>query len=557
MKLLSIPLVTLSFFIFFGEVALSQNKNVGIGTLLPDNSALLDIQATDKGLLIPRVNLISVTDITTIPSPAISLLVYNTNSAITGGTGAGFYYWNGTQWVQAIGPTGPTGPQGIQGVTGPTGAQGTTGVQGLQGVTGPTGPTNFDSLVVTMATFDSLFASYANIDTLLINGTSIDSFVSNIIDTTAWKLKGNTGSNPAVNFVGTTDATDVSFRSNNTEVMRITSAGNVGIGISAPAEKLDVVGSIKSSSLSGAGTRMVIADAGGTLATQSIPNGIPQGGIIMWSGTNASIPAGWALCDGTNGTPDLTDRFILSVSSSAEDPGAMGGTHSYSLTAAQLPAHSHTGTTSSDGSHLHTEGSLVNSTVTDHSHALTGASANSAGSHSHALTAASAASAGSHSHALTAASTSSAGSHSHTGSTSSESGHEHWVRGNDSFSGGGNTFETDNSTNSQARQTYGNTGHSHSLTTSTDGSHSHSLSGSTDAAGSHSHSLSGSTDAAGNHTHSLNGNTDAAGNHTHSISGSTSTGGVHAHTFTTSTEGTGSTVDNRPLFYKLAFIMKL
>jgi hypothetical protein len=137
MKLLSIPLVTLSFFIFFGEVALSQNKNVGIGTLLPDNSALLDIQATDKGLLIPRVNLISVTDITTIPSPAISLLVYNTNSAITGGTGAGFYYWNGTQWVQAIGPTGPTGPQGIQGVTGPTGAQGTTGVQGLQGCNRP------------------------------------------------------------------------------------------------------------------------------------------------------------------------------------------------------------------------------------------------------------------------------------------------------------------------------------------------------------------------------------------------------------------------------------
>ena len=31
----------------------------------------------------------------------------------------------------------------------------------------------------------------------------------------------------------------------------------------------------------------------------------------MWSGTIATIPAGWQLCDGTNGTPDLRDRFIV------------------------------------------------------------------------------------------------------------------------------------------------------------------------------------------------------------------------------------------------------
>jgi hypothetical protein len=38
--------------------------------------------------------------------------------------------------------------------------------------------------------------------------------------------------------------------------------------------------------------------------------GVPTGGIIMWSGTIATIPAGWALCDGSNGTPDLRNRFI-------------------------------------------------------------------------------------------------------------------------------------------------------------------------------------------------------------------------------------------------------
>ncbi|MDP6908424.1 MAG: hypothetical protein QF371_02910 [Flavobacteriales bacterium] len=59
------------------------------------------------------------------------------------------------------------------------------------------------------------------------------------------------------------------------------------------------------------------------ISTSSVtPNsGTPTGGIIMWSGTIASIPAGWSLCDGSNGTPDLTDKFIISVASGAENPG--------------------------------------------------------------------------------------------------------------------------------------------------------------------------------------------------------------------------------------------
>ncbi|MGB0916417.1 MAG: hypothetical protein ACPGU4_02410 [Flavobacteriales bacterium] len=58
----------------------------------------------------------------------------------------------------------------------------------------------------------------------------------------------------------------------------------------------------------------------GTTSSSSA-SGMPAGGIIMWSGTIASIPAGWALCDGASGTPDLTDKFIISVASSAENPG--------------------------------------------------------------------------------------------------------------------------------------------------------------------------------------------------------------------------------------------
>lgn len=75
----------------------------------------------------------------------------------------------------------------------------------------------------------------------------------------------------------------------------------------------------------------------------------------MWSGSINSIPSGYALCDGTNGTPNLLDRFIISVPDAATNPGITGGANSYSLSVAQLPPHDHTGsgTTSTNGAHTH------------------------------------------------------------------------------------------------------------------------------------------------------------------------------------------------------------
>ncbi len=52
-------------------------------------------------------------------------------------------------------------------------------------------------------------------------------------------------------------------------------------------------------------------------------NEMPTGLICMWSGLKANIPTGWNLCDGSNGTPDLRDRFILSVGS--DEAGTTGG----------------------------------------------------------------------------------------------------------------------------------------------------------------------------------------------------------------------------------------
>lgn len=68
---------------------------------------------------------------------------------------------------------------------------------------------------------------------------------------------------------------------------------------------------------------------------------IPLGGIIMWSG--ATVPNGWQLCNGNNGTPDLRNRFIVG-SGSTYSIGNKGGANSVTLTQAQTPLRAHTHT---------------------------------------------------------------------------------------------------------------------------------------------------------------------------------------------------------------------
>ena len=88
---------TTLFFLVFVTNSFAQ---VGIGTTTPDASSALDVAATNKGLLVPRVALTSSTDTATIASPATSLLVYNSATAGTSPNtvSPGYYYFNGTQW---------------------------------------------------------------------------------------------------------------------------------------------------------------------------------------------------------------------------------------------------------------------------------------------------------------------------------------------------------------------------------------------------------------------------------------------------------------------------
>jgi hypothetical protein len=86
---------------------------------------------------------------------------------------------------------------------------------------------------------------------------------------------------------------------------------------------------------------------------------LPAGMIVAWSGSVASIPSGWVLCNGSNGTPDLRNRFIVGAGSTYS-PGATGGATS--------------GTTSSSGSHDHTgdtgSHTLTISEIPSHTHSI-------------------------------------------------------------------------------------------------------------------------------------------------------------------------------------------
>ena len=87
---------------------------------------------------------------------------------------------------------------------------------------------------------------------------------------------------------------------------------------------------------------------------------VPTGAIMMWSGAIANIPAGWALCNGQNGTPDLQGRFIVGAStgnvtfdnkSYSYPVGTTGGKNEVKLTLNQLPSHNHGGVTGGESQH--------------------------------------------------------------------------------------------------------------------------------------------------------------------------------------------------------------
>jgi hypothetical protein len=109
---------------------------------------------------------------------------------------------------------------------------------------------------------------------------------------------------------------------------------------------LDVTGAFKLDGTAGASGQVLLSAGGSNTPTWG--NAFVAGMIMLWSGSSASIPSGWLLCDGTNSTPDLRNRFVVGAGSTYA-VNATGGSAN-----AIVVAHTHTMTT--EGAHVHAYG---------------------------------------------------------------------------------------------------------------------------------------------------------------------------------------------------------
>ena len=95
----------LALFLLVQQLGWAQGVGINIDGSTADNSAMLEVKSSNKGMLIPRVNLLATNNISPMTStPLTSLLVYNQVSASSGTTAVypGFYYWNGSVWVPFV-----------------------------------------------------------------------------------------------------------------------------------------------------------------------------------------------------------------------------------------------------------------------------------------------------------------------------------------------------------------------------------------------------------------------------------------------------------------------
>ncbi len=287
--------LTTLFLLLMALPVYSQNAGIGdTGDFDPDPSAVLELRSKSRGLLLPRM---TKAERVAISSPAHGLLVIQTDT--DGSDIPGIYYYNqpDATWyrLNSSGPAASTGWQllGNSGTNPATNFIGTTDATGLSLRTNsveqirvsPAGNigigTNSPTQKIELANGNLLLSNSTNISgeiwlaepsgsgnnyvsfkspalasdikyTLPAAINSTNSYLStdaagNLSWQTLpaasqdWTILGNAGTNPATNFIGTTDNTGLSFRTNNTEKIYVSPAGYVGFGTNTPTQKIDIM----------------------------------------------------------------------------------------------------------------------------------------------------------------------------------------------------------------------------------------------------------------------------------------------------------------------------
>lgn len=156
---------------------------------------------------------------------------------------------------------------------------------------------------------------------------------------------------------------------------KIVKGAEIDTELTAVASAISSKADLNSPSLTGTPTAPTASYGTNTTqiaTTAFVQAAIPSGVILLWSGSTSNIPSGWTLCNGSNGTPDLRDRFVVGAGNTYA-VGATGGANTNTLSISQLPSHTHSisasGTTSTvDINHTHsgTTGTMNSNTVHNH-----------------------------------------------------------------------------------------------------------------------------------------------------------------------------------------------
>ncbi len=275
---------------FSNRTSVFAQNNVGIGIINPDPSSLLDLTATNKGLLIPRL-----ADTASISAPATGLLIYLTTNNI-------FYYYNGVYWKAIIagigingttgstGSTSNTGSTGSTGSTSNTGSTGSTGSTSNTGSTGSTGSTSNTGSTGSTGSTSNTGSTGSTGSTSNTGSTGSTGSTSNTGSTGSTGSTSNTGSTGSTGSTGDTGSTGSTGSTSNTGSTGSTgSTGNTGsTGSTGSTSNTGSTGSTGSTSNTGStGSTGSTSSTGSTGATG--PVGCATANYIMKTNGTAAI----------------------------------------------------------------------------------------------------------------------------------------------------------------------------------------------------------------------------------------------------------------------------